>query len=187
MGTTQGFAAVDVRGIEQELNDLLLNGRGNTLPHVLNGRSAAPSDDKAARYRKDIVQQIKHPFAQLYVISACDLADGVPFSEAVAPYRRLIALLEVVAVAGALKKPDRPTPTLMRKATKEFSEFAVAGLTVVERPDSADALETLRREAQDCEEVLSGIVSHCERAQAHLTVSRGEPGPQYGARMEIGR
>lgn len=182
MGTTQERAAVDVSGIEQELNDLLLDGRSNTLPHVLNGRSKAPSDSLAARYRKDIVQSYKHPFRHLYTISACDLRDGVPFSEVVAPYRRLIALLEVAAVAGALQRPDRPIPSLVRRSVKEISELTVAEMNYAWQPESDAALETLRREAEDVAEVLDGITTACDR---QLALSRGTPRPQYGQRLGI--
>lgn len=179
--TTQDHAVAGLDGIAQDLTNLVVNARAS-LPHERNGRPFAPSDQYAANVRREMRQGRSAEFKRLLAVAQCDLRDGVPFSEVCAPYRRLIAQLEVVAVAGALKKPDRPTPTLMRKATKEFSEFAVASLTLVERPDSREAAEAVLREVQDVTEVLDGIETACER---QLAVSRGIQRPQYGQRHTI--
>lgn len=183
--TTQDRAIAGLDGIAQDLLSLVISAR-DALPHAPNGQPPAPSSTYVANVRREMKQGRSQEFRRLYAVAACDLADGVPFSEVIAPYRRLIAQLEVVAVAGALRKPDRPTPTLVRQMVKESAEAVAAGVTLVQREDSPEALQATLREVQDLAEVVTGVEKHCERALARLAVSRGMQRPMYGQRHTIG-
>lgn len=154
-----------VRGIEHQLNDLLLGGR-NSLPRGLNGRSEVAPPPRVAQTRKHIRQGLSCPFRHLLDVSSADVADGVPLSEVLAPYHRMIAYLEHLAADQHIAR-ERPVPVLLLKAQKEIGEYELAALRLANSPESVAAAEAVIREAADIPPVVSDLSRAC-----HLEVVR---------------
>lgn len=178
MGTTVQGRTVQGCGIEAQLNTLLLGGRAS-LPHTANYRPIAPPP-RVAQVRKLIVQGLCCPFRHLTAISTTDLDDGVPLSEVLAPYHRMIAYLESRAADRHVALRERPVPVLMQRTQKEAGELSLAMLRLANSPESAEAAEAVIREAAD----LPPVVSELQRA-CHLEVVRASTSTRPARRLSL--
>lgn len=153
------------RGIETQLNDLLLGGRAS-LPRAANHRPIAPVP-KVAQTRKLIVQGLCCPFRHLLDLSTADLDDGVPLSEVLAPYRRMIAYLETRAADRHLVRHDKAVPVLLLHAAREINEYELAALRLANSPESVAAYDAVIKEAADVGPILGEVERGC-----HLQLAR---------------
>lgn len=176
MGTTVQGRTVS-RGIEGQLNELLLGGR-QSLPATANYRPIAPPE-RVARTRKMIVQGLCCPWRHLVEVSTADVEDGVPLSEVLAPYLRMIAYLEARAADRHVALRERPVPVLMQRAQKEAGDLVGAMLRFASSPESTEAAEAVIREAAD----LPPVVSELQRA-CHLEVVRSTTRPARRLSLE---
>ena len=161
MGTTVQGRTVARGGLEGRLNELLLGGRAS-LPHVANHRPIAPPP-KVASTRKMIGQGLCCPFRHLLDVSTADVDDGVPLSEVLAPYHRMIAYLEARAADRMLTPRERPVPVLMQRTMKETGELSLAMLRLANSPESTEAFEAVLREASDVTPIVSDLTRACHR------------------------
>lgn len=175
MRTTTEQSA-DYRGIEQQLNDLLLDGR-KALPNGPNGHPKAPPPRVAAT-RKNIRQGLSCPFRHLVEIMDADIDDNVPLSEVNASLYRLIARNEARALDRHLVR-ERPVPVLLLKAQKEMGELSLASLRLANSPESVEAIEAVLREADDLPPVLEALERSC-----HLEIVRTSTRPARRLTME---
>lgn len=176
MKTTTEVSAVG-RGIERQLNDLLLDAR-SSLPNGANGRPIAPPP-KVASTRKMIRQGLCCPFRHLIEVNDADIENDVPVSEVNAPYYRLIARNEARAADRFMAKRDKPVPVLMQRTQKEAGELVGAMLRFASSPESTEAAEAVIREAAD----LPPVVSELQRA-CHLEVVRSTTRPARRLSLE---
>ena len=154
MRTTTAGPAAYRGGIDQTLHDLLLDGR-KSLPHGLNGHPKAPPE-RVASLRKNIRQGLSCPFRQLVEVSTTDITDGVPLSEVLAPYHRMIAFLESYAAERYVAK-ERPVAVLTPRVQKEMGELSLAMLRQANSPESVEAMEAVIREANDLPPVVAEL------------------------------
>lgn len=172
MKNTTDRAAVRVSGIEAQLNDLLLDGR-KSLPHGANGRASLAPPEKVAQTRKNVRQGLCCPFRHLLDISTADVTDGVPLSEVLAPYHRMIAYLESRAAEQRLAHRDRPVAVLTPRVQKEMGDLSLAMLRQANSPASVEAMEAVIREANDLPPVLDEMTRtfglHVVRASTRPT------------------
>lgn len=179
MGSTVQGRTVQGCDIEAQLNHLLLIGR-QSLPASENRRDPIAPPPKVAQVRKLIVQGLCCPWRHLAAVSTTDLDDGVPLSEVLAPYERMIAYLRTRAAEQYIAR-DKPAPALMQRTHKEAAELVGAMLRYASSPDSSEAAEAVIREAAD----LPPVVSELQRA-CHLEVVRSST-RSNGRRMEVSR
>lgn len=180
MGTTVQGRTVQGCGIESQLNTLLLDGR-KSLPRSENRRDPIPPPPKVAQVRKLIVQGLCCPWRHLAAVSTADVDDGVPLSEVLAPYHRMIAYLEARAADRHLTQRDKPIPVLLLKTQKEMGELSLASLRLAHSPESVEAIEAVLREAADLPPVVEALERSC-----HLEIVRSST-RSSGRRMEVSR
>lgn len=154
METTTERATVGA-DIETKLNDLLLDGRKNSLPNGPNGHPKAPPP-KVASTRKMIRQGLCCPFRHLLEVNDADIDDNVPLSEVNAPYYRIIARNEARAAERHLAR-GVPVPVLMPRAQKEMGDLSLAMLRLANSPESVEAAEAVIREAADVSPVVDDL------------------------------
>lgn len=179
MGTTLDRAAVGREALAEALTTLVLESR-QTLPRAANGRPMAPSDARAAQIRKDMGQGRALPIHSLLTVLECDVRDQVPFSEIIAPLRQMIAHLEVLCVAGALRPAERPMPSLVRSETKAQGRADLAQLRVMERPECPSSLEDAIRESSQHRSALATFEIACEQQLAKVRTARKPAGAARG-------
>jgi hypothetical protein len=180
MTSTTDRAAVTATHIEQQLTDLLLSGR-DSLPHGANGHPKAPPAAVAST-RKLLRQGLRVPFRHLVQVSTADLSDGVPLSEVLAPYHRMIAYLESRAAEQYLARREKPVAVLMQRTQKEAGDLSLAMLRLAHSPASVDAMDAVIREAADLPPVVNEL-----RAACHLSVVRTSTAPTRRPTMELSR
>jgi hypothetical protein len=128
------------------------------LPHAMNGRPERPSDPRAQQIRKHMQQGLAAPVRHLLTVSACDLADGVPLATVLAPYRQMIAYLELCADPTA----PRDLSVLLRAETRAQGRLDLAQLKMLTAPNDRDVLADVAKASAEYETAHDAVRRHVE-------------------------
>lgn len=141
------------------------------LPHEQNGRTKAPTNPKAAQYRKQMAGGISDPVLQLATVAYTDLEDGVPYHVATAGLTRLLTFLKVHANALRRQAPR----SIVSASNMEFRQQMTTDLAErrVYREQTCDddalvaCIAESRKHAAALEEVA--VACEAELASRHST------------------
>jgi hypothetical protein len=146
--------------IADDITSLLLQGR-SVLPKAINNRPIRPSSDYVVNVRADMAKGRSQEIKRLLAVGLCDVRDGVPFDLVAAPYRQILAHLEVASAAECARQPERSMAVLLRRETRAQGRLDIAQLRVVETPTCHNALTTVLREADGYCATLDDFTTAC--------------------------
>lgn len=140
-----------------EIQKTILRERA-CLPKALNGEPIACSDPRAITTRKHMKQELCVPVRHLLTVSVCDVHDGVPLATAIAPYRQMIAFLQLTQPQSR----PRELSQLELEETKAQGELDIAQHKVRATPDGPDALRAVIAALARYEAAAEALRQHYE-------------------------